>query len=177
MLEVPSSVDDDEKDWIATHPDEFAGAVVVERQTGDDLAPPSETCVSMKVIYNTAWVNIFGSQTAAATAAQQVIDETQRIYHDKFDASNRLNSRVTINLVGGGKPGISPFYISSLKFNRVNRIYTTFIIKIYFLLFNKLLSMMIELMLFGKQQVQVYKALLSKGTLTPIIPMLNIMLF
>ena len=115
VMVLPSSVENDEHNWVATHPDEFEGAVVVERQVGDDLAPPADTCVSVKVIYNTDWVNEFESATAAATAAQQVIDETQRIYHDKFAATNQHNSRVTINLVGGGKLCASTsFYVSAL---------------------------------------------------------------
>ena len=77
----------------------------VVRQVGDNLDPPANTCLLLKVVYNNAWVNDFASQAAAASGAEDVVRKAERIYQDEFSAANRLNSRISFTISGGGKKG------------------------------------------------------------------------
>ena len=97
---VPDTVWETEKEWEKTHPMEGRDVI---RQIGDNLDPPSETCITIKVVYNNGWVNQFNSAAEAAAGAQAVIDETQAIYQERYSVANRLNSRITFNIAGGGR--------------------------------------------------------------------------
>ena len=101
---VPDTVWETEKEWEKTHPMEGRDVI---RQIGDNLDPPSETCITIKVVYNNGWVNQFNSAAEAAAGAQAVIDETQAIYQERYSVANRLNSRITFNIAGGGRKIIS----------------------------------------------------------------------
>ena len=97
---VPPNVLDNEIEWETTHPSEGGKDV---RQTGN-LDPPANTCLNIKVVYNSRWMRHFNDdQTAAAAGARAVFEEAERIYQDKFAAENQLNSRITLTMAGGGK--------------------------------------------------------------------------
>ena len=105
-IPVPPNVLDNEKEWEATHPSNGGKTV---RQTGDNLDPPANTCLNVKVVFNSGWMSHFnGDQAAAAAGARAVFDEAERIFQDKFVAANRLNSRITLTIAGGGKKIIHP---------------------------------------------------------------------
>ena len=97
---VPPNVLDNEIEWETTHPNKGGKDV---RQTGN-LDPPANTCLNIKVVYNSRWMSHFNDdQTAAEAGARAVFEEAVRIYQDKFAAENRLNSRITLAMAGGGK--------------------------------------------------------------------------
>ena len=64
---VPPNVLDNEIEWETTHPSKGGKDV---RQTGN-LDPPANTCLNVKVVYNSRWMSHFnGDQAAAATGAR-----------------------------------------------------------------------------------------------------------
>ena len=92
MVAVPDDVWDAEKNYSNTHPN--------LRQTGN---PPSQACITIKVIYTSGWVQSAGGGNSA-TAQQRALDviaEAQNIYNTKYSSSNRLQTAITFNLVGG----------------------------------------------------------------------------
>ena len=94
VMTVPDDVWDAEKNYTITHPN--------LRQSGN---PPSQACISVKVIYNSGWVNSAGGGNSA-TARQRAIDviaEAQKIYNTKYTQANRLGTGVTFNIIGGKK--------------------------------------------------------------------------
>jgi hypothetical protein len=97
---LPDSVKDAEKEWEAEHP---MPARNVVRQIGDDLDPPANTCLLIKVVYNNGWVNHFSNQADAAAGAEAAVRKAEHIYQDQFSAANRLNSRISFTISGGGK--------------------------------------------------------------------------
>ena len=102
VLTIPDSVWDAEKNWTLAHPDDGQDMV---RQIGNDLTPPTQACLTVKVIYNNAWVqsSAGGNAATAQVRAQEVVNEAQNIYNAKYASANRLGTVVTFNLVGGGK--------------------------------------------------------------------------
>ena len=101
VLNVPDDVWETERNWTLTHPNEK----ITVRQVGNDLDPPAEMTMSIKVIYNKAWVQSAGNGNVglAATRAQVVVNQAQQIYSTKFAEGNRLGTIVRFSLVGGGK--------------------------------------------------------------------------
>ena len=97
---MPEIVIANEEQWEETHHNTTGD---FERQVGDNLDPPANTCLLLKVIYNNGWVNHFDNQADAAAGAETVVREAERIYQDKFSSSNRLNSHITFTVSGGGK--------------------------------------------------------------------------
>lgn len=90
MVPVPDDVWDAEKNYTESHPD--------LRQTG---TPPSNACVSIKVVYNDGWINTAGRGNKALSQqmARDVLKGAQDIYNTKFAPSNRLGTQITFNLV------------------------------------------------------------------------------
>ena len=100
VLTIPDDVWDAEKNWTASHPN--GGNIV--RQVGNDLTPPAQACITIKFVYNNAWVqsSANGNAANAAVAARAVVNEAQKIYNDRYVAANRFGTTITFNLVGGG---------------------------------------------------------------------------
>ena len=90
VLTVPDDVWEEEKNYTGSHPD--------LRHTG---TPPSNACVSIKVVYNDEWVASAGKgkKALAQQMARDVLKGAQDIYNTKFAPSNRLGTQITFNLV------------------------------------------------------------------------------
>ena len=100
-VEVPNSVWENEKEWEKTHP--IQGKRVI-RQMGENLDPPAQTVLNIKVVYNSGWVSHFNSESEAAAGAQAVVLEAQAIYQEKYTPiSNRLNSNISFTVDEGGR--------------------------------------------------------------------------
>ena len=98
LLELPNDVWDNEQNQSGVAGDD---AAKVARQSG----PPSTACMSVKLIFNNAWVRSAGNGNVALAEqrARDVFAEAQNIYHNKYSSANRLQTSITFNLVGGGK--------------------------------------------------------------------------
>ena len=90
IVPVPDSVWDAEKNF--THPRHDV------RQTN---TPPAQACLTIKVIYNNAWVVSAGGGNVADahTKAYEVALMAQDIYNNKFAAANRLGTQITFQFV------------------------------------------------------------------------------
>ena len=95
---LPPEVKDNEDEWENTHPSQGG---MVTRQTGN-LDPPANTCLNIKIVFNSAWVSHFGNEQSARDAAREVVSKAEEIYQDQFVPSGRLNTRVSISIAGGG---------------------------------------------------------------------------
>ena len=94
VLEVPDSVWEFERNESILRPH-------LIRQAG---IPPSNGCLSVKLIYNNGWVqsSANGNPTLGMQRAREVFKEAEKIYNTKFSLSNRLGTAIKFNLVGGG---------------------------------------------------------------------------
>ena len=95
---LPPEVMDNEDEWENTHPSQGG---IATRQTGN-LDPPANTCLNIKVVFNSGWVSHFGNEQSARDAAREVVNKAEEIYQDQFVPSGRLNTRVSFTIAGGG---------------------------------------------------------------------------
>ena len=67
--------------------------------------PPTTACLNIRVIYNNGWVQSSAGGNAALglQRARDVVAEAENIFQTKFSSSNQLGTKITINIVGGGK--------------------------------------------------------------------------
>ena len=97
MVAVPDDVWNAEKNDSKTQFESFPSL----SQIGN---PPSQACITIKVIYNSGWVQSAGGGNSA-TAQQRALDviaEAQNIYTTKYLlGSKRLQTAITFNIVGG----------------------------------------------------------------------------
>ena len=56
------------------------------------------------MVYNNGWIqsSAGGDAALALTRAQEVVNEAQKIYNDRYTSANRLGTSITFSLVGGG---------------------------------------------------------------------------
>ena len=99
VVEVPDSVWDAERNRSR-----WGGERMVEdlRQSS---TPPTTACLNIRVIYNNGWIQSSAGGNAALglQRALDVVAEAQNIFNTKFTSSNQLGTRITFNIVGGGK--------------------------------------------------------------------------
>ena len=91
MVPVPDSVWEIERYYTKSHPG-------LHHYT----APPSQACMTVKVIYNNGWVQSAGGGNidTAQQRAVEVIAEAEKHYNTKYSPANRLQTSVKFNIVG-----------------------------------------------------------------------------
>lgn len=94
MVEVPDSVWKTERNGSNVN--------LTLRQS---TVPPSTACLNIRLVYNRGFVqsSAGGNAAMARKHAFAVLAEAENIYNTKFSSANQLGTRITFNLVGGGK--------------------------------------------------------------------------
>ena len=106
-LPIPDGVLNEEKSYETT------GNITVRQSS----SPPSDACLKVKVIINKLWVNQAGAGNVskAIEKANDAMVAAQKIYHDKFDSANRLQSRITFSWDSGTVIEIKIDYFKEIK--------------------------------------------------------------
>ena len=93
MLFLANDARDAEKHW----------AVPISKGT-NVVRQGAQACLTLKVIYNNAWVQSSAGGNAALgkQRAIDVLNEAENIYNAKYASSNQLGTAVAFTLVGSG---------------------------------------------------------------------------
>lgn len=99
FLEIPDNVWDDERN--RNRPSANAGHAMSDAPR----TPPPTACLNIRVIYNNGFIqsSAGGNAAIALQRAKDVVAEAENILNTKFSTPNQLGSRITFNIVGGGK--------------------------------------------------------------------------
>jgi len=115
MLEVPEAVWDFENNNTDSN--------MVLRQSS---SPPLTASLNIKLIYNNDWIqdSSGGDAQSARQRALDVFNEAEKFYNSKFNSSNQLGTKITFNLVDGGKLVYYPKNI--IRVSKFNELYRRF---------------------------------------------------
>ena len=77
-----------------------------ESRFGRQSNPPSSACLNIRVIYNQGWINSAagGNSALGLQRAREAVAEAEMIYKTRYAPANRLQTDITWNVVGGGRP-------------------------------------------------------------------------
>ena len=95
-LFLPEGTWETEKNYTLTHPDERNN--VDDRQIGRNLSPPSTACITIQPVYDQNWVQSAGGDGASQVLA--TLKEAERIFQNKYAASNQLGTSFTFDILG-----------------------------------------------------------------------------
>ena len=95
-LFLPEGTWEAEKNYTLTHPDDRTN--VDDHHIGINLSPPSIACITIQPVYDRNWVQSAGGDGAGLVWA--TIKETEKIFQDKYTASNQLGTSFTFDILG-----------------------------------------------------------------------------